>query len=91
MSNVVTMPGVVPPATGEAVESVVNLLEEMLEMAKNGEILGIAIAGIHSQGGGIWEFTADCDANKLMMVANGLKVMVDASWLQSGHPIEATE
>lgn len=58
----------------------IELLETALEDARNGEILGIAIAAV-CRNGMIADFTDDCDSNALMGAVSGLKICVDTSWL----------
>ena len=50
MSNVVVMPGFLPPITGEPVLGVVATLENYLERAKRGEIVAIGIAAVELDG-----------------------------------------
>lgn len=46
-SNVLTMPGFLPPAVeGEPVLRVVECLEAYLEMAKNGSLTAVAVAAV---------------------------------------------
>lgn len=47
-SNVVALPGSdIPRADGEADPEVVRMLEERLEAVRRGELVAVAIAGVH--------------------------------------------
>ena len=50
MSNVLVMPGYLPPITGEPLPGVVAVLESYLERAKRGEIIAIAVASVEPDG-----------------------------------------
>lgn len=59
--------GILPPNTGQAVPAVVDYLKDLLEQAKRGEIVAVAVAAV--DGGGFpmnkWEGGA-ADRNLLM-------------------------
>ena len=50
MSNVVVMPGFLPPITGEPLPGIVAALEDYLARAKRGEVVAIGIAAVELDG-----------------------------------------
>lgn len=56
----------VPREQAEANQSVVETLERVLEKAKNGELAGVAIVGLHTDGTNYSMFSGTSDRLKLI-------------------------
>lgn len=84
MSNVVPLAGVAQCAVpGEPDQDCVALLEQWLEQARTGGIIGIAVAVVYPGTGGISSQWAGNASGLLMMAAStGLHTRVCAQWLE---------
>ena len=85
MSKVVAMPGIVVQGNTEPVPAVIEMLEELLDEAKRGEIR-CAIVGTVDAAGGIATISAgEASINNMMLIGVAIYEEVKEQWLGSAR------